>query len=142
MRCSWMGCTGLLVLIAAGTGCQNKLHDENKALWQQNRELQGKLDESDAKLRVAPDPSQYATMQQELAARDQQIADLKSQLQRPAPGSPLDPALAGIEVTRDERAGTMTINLPGDVLFAPGSAALKESAKTTLNKLITAVKKD
>ena len=31
---------------------------------------------------------------------------------------------------------------PGDVLFAPGKADLKESAKATLNKIANAVKKD
>jgi outer membrane protein OmpA-like peptidoglycan-associated protein len=133
----------LAVLCAISlTGCQNKLQDENVALWQQNRELQSQLTDANSRLRSAPDPAQLASMQTEIAQRDAQIADLKTQLQKPAPGAPADPSLAGIEVTRDERAGTMTVTLPGDVLFSPGKADLKESAKTTLDKVIDAVNKD
>jgi flagellar motor protein MotB len=126
----------------AAVGCQNKLQDENVALWQQNRELQSQLTDANSKLRSAPDPAQLAGMQTEIAQRDAQIADLKAQLQKPAPGAPPDPSLAGIEVTRDEKAGTMTVTLPGDVLFSPGKADLKESAKSTLDKVIDAVNKE
>ena len=51
-------------------------------------------------------------------------------------------SLAGIEVTKDEKAGTVTVNVPGDVLFLSGQAELKESAKGTLNKVVSALKKD
>ena len=136
-----MGAMALMCCVAA-TGCQNKLQDENVALWQQNRELQSQLSDANSRLRSAPDPAQLASMQSEIAQRDAQIADLKAQLQKPAPGAPPDPGLAGIEVTRDEHAGTMTVTLPGDVLFAPGKTDLKESAKATLDKVIDAVNKD
>jgi flagellar motor protein MotB len=123
-------------------GCQNKLHDENQQLWSQNRELQAQLNETRAQLQNAPDPSQLAGMQSAIAERDARIAELQSQLQRPVPQAPADPLLAGIEVTRDDRAGTVTVNVPGDVLFAPGSADLKESAKATLNRIAQAIKRD
>ena len=68
--CGWA--IGLLVLWAAGTGCQNKLYEENMALHRQNNELQAKLRESDNRTAQAPDnSSQLATMQQEIASRDQ-----------------------------------------------------------------------
>jgi hypothetical protein len=136
-----VGAMAVLCCIAA-TGCQNKLQDENLALWQQNRELQSQLTDANSRLRSAPDPAQLASMQTEIEQRDAQIADLKTQLQKPAPGAPPDPSLAGIEVTRDEKAGTMTVTLPGDVLFSPGKTDLKESAKATLDKVIDAVNKD
>jgi len=136
-----VGAMAVLCCIAA-TGCQNKLQDENLSLWQQNRELQSQLTDANSRLRTAPDPAQLASMQTEIAQRDAQIADLKTQLQKPAPGAAPDPGLAGIEVTRDEKAGTMTVTLPGDVLFAPGKTDLKESAKATLDKVIDAVDKD
>ena len=131
---------GLLCVLA--TGCQNKLHDENKALWAQNRELEARNRAMGEQLRSAPDPAQIQSMQQEIAARDAKIAELENQLKTPAPGQAQDNLLAGIEVTRDERAGTMTVNLPGDVLFPSGQAVLKDSAKATLNKVASAVKKD
>jgi outer membrane protein OmpA-like peptidoglycan-associated protein len=137
----WAGAIGILLCIAAG-GCQNKLQDENQALWQQNRELQSQLSDANDRLRTAPDPAQLASMQSQLSQRDAQIADLKTQLQRPAPGAAADPSLMGIEVTRDERAGTMTVTLPNDILFSPGQADLKETAKTTLDKVIDAVNKE
>jgi flagellar motor protein MotB len=145
-----MGWTGTLLLAAGAigaTGCQNKLHDDNLALRRQNRELQAKLSDSDAKLRSAPDPNQLSQMQQELAARDQKIAELESQLRQPAPGQPSSSAgdpnsLAGIEVVKDDRAGTVTVRVPGDVLFDSGKATLKDSARSTLNKIAAALKKD
>ena len=146
MRSSMLGSTIVLTLVSfIGAGCQNKLHDENIALHNQNRELQAKLSESDMKLRSTPDTSQQmANMQQELSARDAKIAELQAQLANPAPNTPVEESnlLKGIEVTRDERAGTMTVNLPGDVLFSSGSAELKSSAKGTLDKISAAIKKD
>ena len=145
MRLSMVGCTVVLALLASlATGCQNKLYDENVALHNQNRELQQKLTDADMKLRSAPDPSQMASMQQELNARDAKIAELQQQLANPAPNASAEDSnlLKGIEVTRDDRAGTMTVNLPGDVLFASGSDDLKSSARGTLEKIIAAVKKD
>jgi len=112
---SRMGMWGLsfsaLTIVAAGAGCQSKVAEENRALWQQNRELQSQL--------RTPTPAQ-------------------AQTQTPAETN----GLSGIEVTRDDKAGTITVNLPGDVLFQSGRADLKESAKGTLNKVCTAIKKD
>jgi len=139
-RISWV----VLLLGIGSVGCQNKLHDENRALWQQNRELQAEKNRLEAELASRPDPSQLSTMQQEIAARDAKIAELQAQLQQPAPGQSAadDNGLKGIEVTRDDRAGTVTVNLPGDVLFDSGKADLKPSARATLDKVIAAIRKD
>jgi chemotaxis protein MotB len=136
---------GAFVVLGSLTavGCQNKVHEENKMLWSQNRELQGKLDDAENRARSAPDPAMVAQLQQELASRDQQISQLQAQLRQPQPGQASESSsLAGIEVTRDDRAGTLTVNLPGDVLFASGQAVLKDSAKATLNKVASAIRKD
>jgi outer membrane protein OmpA-like peptidoglycan-associated protein len=132
--------------IAAG-GCQNKLHDENEALWKQNRELQQQLTESQNRNRNAPppsDPNQVAQLQADIQQRDAKIAELQSQLNKPSPNTPPEDSnlLKGIEVTKDSAAGTVTVNLPGDVLFASGSSDLKPSARTTLDKVVAAIKKD
>jgi flagellar motor protein MotB len=135
----------LVSLMSFAGGCQNKLFEENTALHQQNRELQQRLSAADSKQQSMPDNSQQiASMQSELNARDQKIAELQAQLANPAPNTPPEEGglLKGIEVTRDERAGTMTVNLPGDVLFASGSSELKSSAKSTLDKITSAIKKD
>jgi flagellar motor protein MotB len=132
----------LVVLVAVGAGCQNKVADENKQLWQQNRELQSKLTDTDEKLKAAPDPAQVAQMQKDIADRDAKIADLQNQLRTPTPSAGAQPGIEGIETSFDPKAGTMTVNVPGDVLFSSGQATLKDSAKATLNKVVAAIKKD
>jgi len=132
---------GIVTIVSAG-GCQNKLANERDQLFQQNRELQAKLADANARAAAAPDPATVTQLQQQLAAKDQEIANLQSSLRQPTPGAAKDDSLAGIEVTRDDRAGTLTVNLPGDVLFASGSADLKTSATATLTKVVNAVKKN
>lgn len=133
---------GAITLLA--TGCQNKLQDENSALYDQNKRLQGDLDDArsrlsdtEGRLAKAPDPASVSQMQAH-------IAELESQLKAaPAGGAANnDPAMAGIEATYDKARGTLTVNLPGEVLFEPGKAALKTSAHATLDKIVAAVKKD
>ncbi len=139
---SWMVMSVVSLMGLTSVGCQNKLHDENMDLHRQNRELQAKLTDAENRLRQAPDPGQLQSMQQQIAERDAKISELQNQLRQPAPGQTAANDLSGIEVTRDDRAGTLTVNLPGDVLFDSGKADLKTSAKATLNKVVAAIKKD
>lgn len=131
------------ISIVTGLGCVNKVHDENIALHDQNRELQSQLSDRDDKLKQAPDSTQLSAMQREIAERDAKIRDLQTNLNRPtAGGGASDPSLGGIEATYDSKAGTLTVNLPGDVLFDAGKAQLKASALGTLDKIANAIKKD
>lgn len=130
-------------------GCQNKVADERDLLYQQAHELQAEKtqlqaerDALDARLRAAPDPAQVQAMQAEISRRDQEIARLQESLRQQPAGQPAQPGLEGIDATYDRRTGNVTVNLPGDVLFAPGDATLKQSALGTLNKLASAIKKD
>jgi outer membrane protein OmpA-like peptidoglycan-associated protein len=130
-------------------GCTNPLEGENKELHRQNRELQAMNNELTSnnmamqnKLQSAPDPSQLSSMQTELANRDAKIKELEDQLRQPTPGAGAQPGIEGIETTYDPAAGTLTVNLPGDVLFASGQDELKGSAKATLDKVIKALKGD
>jgi chemotaxis protein MotB len=139
---------GLAALVATGLslattlGCQNKVHDENLALHDQNRELQTRLSAEEERLRQAPDPAQVTALQKDIADRDAKIAELQANLNKPAPGAPADPALAGIEAKYDPKAGTLTVNIPGDVLFPSGKADLRPGALSTLDKIASAVRKD
>jgi flagellar motor protein MotB len=130
-----------LAAVGAG-GCQNKLAEENKALWAQNRELQAKYGE--AANQPKPDPSQVNALHGEIAARDAKISELEAQLRQPTtgPSAPTGTQLAGIEATMDQATGNLTVNIPGDVLFDAGRASLKESSKSTLNKIAAAIKKE
>ena len=146
----------LLGLTLCNVGCTNAVHDENLALHTQNRELQaqknelqGRLAEAEARARMpGADAGQVAALQKEIADRDARISELQNSLTRsePMPASgrvgPIDPTLAGIETTYDSKAGTLTVNLPGDVLFDSGKAVLKSSALSTLDKISSAIKRD
>jgi chemotaxis protein MotB len=139
-----MGLLGVALTSLVAVGCQNKMHDENLAMRKQNLELQDRLNAAEAQ---KGDPNQVAQLQSQIAERDAKINELQSQLRQPAPAAPGQPAetssdLAGIEVTRDVRAGTVTVNLPGDVLFLSGKADLKDTARVTLNKVVSAIQKD
>ena len=82
-------------------------------------------------------------MQKEIADRDAKIRELQTNLTRGSGASgAADPSLAGIEATYDAKAGTLTVNLPGDVLFDAGKATLKPTALGTLDKVASAIKKD
>ena len=130
-----------LAVLAIGTaGCQNKLAEENKQLWAQNRELQARYGE--AANQPKADPGQLNALKGEIAARDAKIAELEQQLRAPTTGQAADPQLAGIETSFDQATGNMTVNIPGDVLFDAGRATLKESSKATLNKIAGAIKKE
>lgn len=149
---------GALVLLVAGglsTGCQSRMFDENKQLHNQNRQLQTELD-SERRARMAAeqraqgvDPGQLTAMQGEIATRDAKIADLEKALANAAEGQSAPAAngggntkIAGLETTYDAKAGTVTVNVPGDVLFASGQSELKSSAQSTLNNVIAAIKKN
>lgn len=139
---------GLIAVVGASQGgCQSKLAAENRSLWQQNRELQAKYGEAASQPKAAaPDPTQVNALQGEIAARDAKISELEAQLRAPATGQSQTPAekqqLAGIEATMDQATGNLTVNIPGDVLFDAGRASLKDSSKSTLNKIAGAIKKE
>ena len=137
MRMTRMGILGVLISLAA-IGCQNKLHDENRALWEQNRELQARLASSSNEPKTDPAVSQ---LQSQIAERDAKINELQNQLRQPTAGA-ANPGIEGIEATYDDASGKMTVVLPGDVLFNSGDATVRDSARSTLDKVASALRKD
>ena len=133
-----MGLAAVALLSFLTIGCQNKVHDEMLAARQQSMELQDQLNQARAN---QSDPQQIAALQGEIAARDAKIAELESQLRQPTPGVNA-PGIAGIETSYNAATGQMTVNLPGDVLFDSGRATLKDSARSTLDKVAGALKGD
>ncbi len=142
---------GVLTLLAGG--CQNKLHDDNMSLHDQNNRLQAELSDSRAKLadtegrlQQAPNPAQLTQLQ----SRIQELEDQLKQTQAgptaggaSATGAKNDPGIGGgIQATYDKARGTLTVNLPGEVLFDKGKATLKPTATPTLDKIASAIKKD
>jgi flagellar motor protein MotB len=135
---------GLLVSLVSLTafisaGCQSSMAKENRALWDQNRELQARLASSESGPKT--DPTQLTALQQQIAERDAKINDLQGQLREPAAGQ-TEGDVAKIETSYDKTSGKMTVAVPGDVLFAAGDATVKDAAKSTLDKVATSLKKD
>lgn len=135
MQKTLLAAVGLSTLVAAG-GCQNAMHDENRALHQENRELRARLEERDAmKSQEAPiAPPETPKPQPEVAAPAPAPAPLPAP--KPAPTADL-----GGDVSVDDVAGTTTVNFLGDTLFDSGQATLKSSAKSSLDKMVAGLKK-
>jgi flagellar motor protein MotB len=128
----------VLLTPLASAGCANRMHDENRQLHEQNRELQAQLDaqhaggvSDDAAAQPAP-PVQTQTPTAPPPATQQSATR--------APAPPIN--IPGTETTQDVVAGTMTVRVPGDVLFDPGRATVRDQAKGTLDKVAAALKKD
>ena len=122
----------------AGAGCANRMHDENQQLHQQNRELQAELDArrangsgDDETTMVETPPAPAPT------APAPQPATQPAVTQTPPP---ID--VPGTTTERDVAAGTMTVRVPGDVLFDAGRAVVREQAKGTLDKVAAALKQN
>jgi len=115
-------------------GCQyNDLMQERDELWTQNLELQERLD----RCRAAQGAAQRQN--QELAA---QVNQLQAAPPAAPPATPPAAANTGAQAFQDiegiqaiQGAGQITIQLPGDILFAPGKVGLKKDAKQTLSQI-------
>jgi flagellar motor protein MotB len=128
---------GIVSLIAIG--CQNKVAQENRALWEQNRELQARLASADTAPKA--DPSQGTQLQAQIEERDAKLAELQNQLHQPAAGQ-VDADVADIQTSYDKGSGKMTVAVPGDVLFTAGDATVRDQAKATLDKVALSLKRD
>lgn len=124
------GTIGLVSLLAFG--CENKMAEDMRALHQENVELRAQNDELKQKLaQPAPAPATVAPAPTPIVTP------------APAPTPPQPkPDLGTLEVTHDRAAGTTTVSLPGDVFFDSGHDVVKDSAKSSLDKVVLALKKE
>lgn len=122
--------------VLTAVGCTDtKTAAANKRLWSENQALTAQLNDANAKLAIAPDAEAYNALQAQLAERDAKIAELQNSLNS-------DPGISGVETSYDPKTKTLTVNLPGDVLFPSGRADLKKTAVPTLDKIVAALKGD
>jgi flagellar motor protein MotB len=133
--------------LAAGTGCQNKVHDENQRLWQQNRELQARNEEQKAMMEAMNRQPQPAVQQQPVAAAPTtRPAPMPEVSMTPTPPAPSAPApqppgnIGGFDTREDPGGRSITVTVPGDVLFDPGQATLKNDVKPSLNRVASTLK--
>lgn len=140
MARAWNGVLAALAIAMASAGCQNKMYDENKALREQNRELQSQLE---TRSTTPPSVAQPAYQQPLVQAPVSQPAPPVEQPSAPVrTAAQPKPDLGNLETTVDVRAGTTTVTLPGDVFFDPGQITIKDTAKKSLDKVAAALKKE
>ncbi|MEM6313815.1 MAG: OmpA family protein [Planctomycetota bacterium] len=127
---------GLTVL---ATGCQNRMHDENLALFEENKALRDRMAQQKA---GTVDGQTFIDLQNQLAAAEAEINSLQAQLNGAAlAGAPMDD-IAGLETEMNAATGEMTVRVPGDVLFASGVAEIKDEAKATLDEVARVLESD
>lgn len=122
-----------IVAVSALTlvGCQDKkTAAANRDLFNENQQLKSIVAEYEGKLQ-----SDVSTLQAELAARDAKIAELQASLSS-------EPGIDGVETEYDAAKKTLTVKLPGDVLFPAGTATLKPTSTKTLDTIAAALKND
>ena len=138
MRSVRIAVLGALVVSSGVVGCRNRVADERDALWQQSRQQQAELDRQKAEAEAMRQQMELER-QRALAAQQQQ----QQQAPAPAPAAPqpLEP-IAGLETTENKNAGTVTVNLPGDIFFDSGAATIRQPARASLDKVAAALKKD
>ena len=130
------GLSAVVLLSMFSMGCQNKLYDENKKLYDENKALRAQNDQ----MRMQQQP----VVQQQSPPPQQPVVQVN-------PNPPTQPAvvqppqqpeqIGGLETDVNPQKGTTTIRLPSDVFFDPGQATLKQSAKSSLDTVASALKK-
>ena len=131
---------GILVAVASAVlsaGCQNKVYDENVKLREENRALR---DQNDA---LKNQPQSQAPANNQFAQNPQPPVQTQ-----PAPSNPQPPIeqtpteqIGGLETKVNRAEGTTTVYLPSGVFFDPGQATLKQDAKSSLDKVVAALKR-
>lgn len=124
MRVSRLLVTGLLLTAMTMAGCSNRLKDENAMLTEEVGVLRNQLVDRNAALE---------SCNQELRSRDQQLAQLRREMQEQQAAAPRT-GFEGIEgVSGVVGAGEITALVDSDLLFDSGRSTLKASAKRSLD---------
>lgn len=137
---------GMLTLSAGMlAGCRNRVAEERDALWAQSRQQQEELDKRNAELEamrraqserptaVAPTPPPPAPTP---------TAVTPPPPPPPAPTPEPVKQIGGLQTESNPIEGTVTVTLPGDIFFNSGAATIMSPAKSSLDKVAAALKKD
>lgn len=122
----------LLMVFAAATfvtGCTNWKKSYG-ALNVEHQNLKGLYDNCRETLSASAD--EKAVMAQRLAEGEQTLEEMKRQIEE-RNESPFGDYATKVDMA----AGTITVTLPNTILFRPGKATLKASAKTELNHIVS-----
>lgn len=142
IRNGWMAVAVLCGAGLAGAGCQNKVHDENQRLWQQNRELQARLDER-GQMVEQPRPAQPAPPPPIVVREAPTTRPVAALPPAPAPIAPAprpQEQIGGFETRTDPGGRSVTVTVPGDVLFDAGRADIKQAVRPALDQVAATLK--
>jgi chemotaxis protein MotB len=148
-RSGWLGVVAMAVLAAALAGCKNNRgRQERDALFTQNNELQGELNRTRSALDAAESEraawdAERARIQAELDAERARAAAVPPPQPTPSGGTGPTGGFGGIEDTEVFRGqGTITVRMPGDVLFSPGKADLSAQARRSLDQIAQVINRE
>lgn len=128
------GAMFLLVLTAGLTGCNDAMKMDNARLTDENIELREEL----ARARAALDAATN-----EVEALRGQLATRATPVTQVIPVVNTNRGFEDIEGVETIRArDTITVRVPGDVLFASGQATLQTASKSTLQRVASVLKSE
>ncbi|MBL4701621.1 MAG: OmpA family protein [Phycisphaeraceae bacterium] len=146
------GIRGLLAVVALAcvvvpmTGCNKRLINERNALYAQNTELQDELN----RCRAAMDSSEggRSSLMSQISSLQNQLSVERSRppvvrrvpVAVPTPVANGFASIAGVETEIGN--GTITVRVPGDVLFPSGKTSLRSAAQGTLDKIASVIRRD
>ncbi len=116
-------------------GCNNNMQTENDLLKTENEELRSQYKEANAALQAADDDLRRT--QGDLRAEQDLSAELQVAIDTRPETISIFENISGVDVTLRDKDLALTV--ASDLLFNSGSAVLKNSAKTTLGKVATAL---
>ena len=118
----WTGLMAVVLVVAMIGGCGSRVKTQRDALYARTQQQEARL----ADTRTALEQAEAARAR--LAAQN---AELNEQLAA-QPANPFG-GIEGVEVEQGQ--GMVTVRVPGDVLFASGSAELQSGAEKTLREV-------
>ncbi|HOK94961.1 MAG TPA: OmpA family protein [Anaerohalosphaeraceae bacterium] len=127
--------TFLVVTAVMLTGCTNWKKKYN-ALDVEHQNLKGLYENCVASLESSA--SEKSQMSQELAKSQQELAELKRQMQQGKTAAQATGFSGDVKV--DEAAGTITVTLPNEILFASGKATLKGATSSELDQIYSVLR--
>jgi flagellar motor protein MotB len=133
----------LLAVATLAGGCQNRLHDENLSLFEENRALRTELERVQG---GSVDGQTVIDLQNQLAQSQAEADSLRMQLDAQPASDSMQmmevPDIAGTDTSFDPDTGELTVAVAGDVLFGSGRSDLKESSLQTLDNVVAALQND
>lgn len=130
-----MACNVIVLAAMMLTGCNNGMKEEVNLLTQENQDLRAQLEDRNAALDSATSTAREREMEAMRLRRELEDARQR-RTERAETTQPGRTGFEGIEgVTGTIGAGEVTASVESDVLFASGSADVRQQARQSLNQV-------